>query len=306
MNATTRNTVTGGTGLKNSPSPAMKSQFLALLNFNRTGVLALILWLVAGTWAALAMTGQNGLNLGTLAQDHLHSNWNGEVGCTIMLGTWLMITAIWCGAMLVPVLTTTGAPAQANALEFHFTRAISRRVLFRAWLAFWLGIWMTPFFANLLLSPFQPPSRLGPEIMDAPAMASLQQRYLQIFPGSQVEVADPTVPSHQAMIRHGTQIFCLWLFWMLVSSQVLVQLYFALISRRVSRGSWRTFLLVYSPIAAAYLATVIVCTRTQVYFFEERFLFFAAHPAPLCLALAVVAVVVQRFCERRFSELEVL
>ena len=43
MNATTRNAVTGGTGLKNSPSPAMKSQFLALLNFNRAGVLALIL-----------------------------------------------------------------------------------------------------------------------------------------------------------------------------------------------------------------------------------------------------------------------
>jgi hypothetical protein len=88
-----------------------------------------------------------------------------------------------------------------------------------------------------------------------------------------------------------------------------LQGYSSLIAQRVKPGKWRTALLPAVPILA-FLTALVVWTgcvaKPRRYFSEESFLLFSQHPLAMMLALAALAALVQSWCERRFSRLEIL
>jgi len=182
----------------------------------------------------------------------------------------------------------SGNSVGPGAFEFYFTCVMDRRILLRARTTALFIFILTPFLLNVGVSVFTP------EISFGRASAELMQRQ---HPG--------TFP----FIPHGAVAYTAWLAWSAMLAFLVLQTYGTWIARRVKPNDWRTAILPGVPILVLLVLMILgargyLGARINVY--ENSFLFFSAHPLALVTALAALAAVVQIWCERRFSKLEIL
>jgi hypothetical protein len=188
--------------------------------------------------------------------------------------------------------------------EFLFTRAINRGRLFRAKATAVFLLITLPMFLNLLLSPWMREltvdvdSRFG-------AVVAHEEVYAKAFPRNNAAAVSSSLTSNKVVIRNGTVTLAGWLLWWGVSGFLVAQSYCALIARRFGQTGWHRVALPYLPILVL-LIWVFVPPRLPVNLYEESFLLFSRHPVLMAIALVPLAIVVESFCERRFSRLEIL
>lgn len=214
-----------------------------------------------------------------------------EVWASMMLWGWLWMLIMECSNSLVRgvwgFLAQLGIPPGYNWHEFLATRAIDRALHFRAKTAMLAAFVMLPMLLNFalicLVSRQFPPGISG--FMDAPQASQ-----------SDVEPVATATAFAWAMI------------WAGAAAIVLAQGYYALVSKLVTdRRTVRAALMACFPMLL--VVAMVMALRSS---FELEFVrisptvrFFVRHWIVLTLALGVFAVVVQRFCERRFAEQEV-
>ena len=250
---------------------------------------------------------------GTFPYVALYGDYTAKADITTMFRTgflpiffFLLATglSIWTTFVTVPAFSdwmTAQDPGSATlqnsgGLEYLFTRAVDRRKLFRARTVLFLLIALTPFFVDLALSGFAPP-----------VVGSLSvYKYLRAFPLYH--------PQTDMVIPHCATIFSAWITWLGLVSFFLLQGYGALIAKRVRAGNLWTLLFPAAPILVVVWAFGLVnhyYKMTQGFagdnnLCENSFLFFATHPLAMVLGMAALGIVIQIWCERRFSRLEVL
>ncbi len=100
--------------------------------------------------------------------------------------------------------------------------------------------------------------------------------------------------------------FAVWLIWAAVAAITVVQGCYGLISKLLVKRNRRLAAFVAALVPSASMVAIPLCVASEPELFQEPFIFFAEHWLPLTLALGVLAFLVQRFCERRFAEQEVL
>jgi hypothetical protein len=141
----------------------------------------------------------------------------------------------------------------------------------------------------------------------------VQERYMQIFPASQLTKVDSAGNSEQLVISHGTEVFAAWLLWFGMGCMFLVAAYFSLVFTAWQRAGWhhstskrRPWLGAVMVNAPAYspVPLLIFCAALRVNIFEESFLLFASHPVLMAIALVALILVVQRLSERNIKKLE--
>jgi hypothetical protein len=222
------------------------------------------------------------------------------------------------GQLLSPGGSVPGA-VQVSALEFFFTRAVDRRILFRARTTAFLLVGLTPFFLDLAVSPFLPALRFAPSDVASPDTIRRHQHYLKAFPLNLNRNLNPnphlpptpteTTSSLPMVIPHGTVAYAAWLAWTATLAFLILQGYAALIAKRVKPNHWRTVIFPAAPILFLLLWLVVGPPHSltaQVRVFEDCFLFFSTHPLAMTAALAALAAAVQAWCEQRFCKLEIL
>jgi hypothetical protein len=210
--------------------------------------------------------------------------------------------------LLEPSGSTSGT-LHLPILEFLFTRAINRRLLFRARTTVFFILVLTPLFFNLAISPLAPPTSFGLAEATSPAAVRRGEQYRRAFPASHPATSPAPVLPGQLVIPHGAAAFTAWLGWLGTFAFVLLQAYGALIARWVNPNQWRTASFAAAPLLAV-LMCLFVLTRTSINtrldVCERNFLFFSTYPVPLVITLAALALALQIWCERRFSKLEIL
>lgn len=274
--------------------PALKQ----MLGFNRFGPLPLLGWLGLST-ACLVVS-----SVFLLMQHQTQPDFMGAL-------------FIWCCMIsLCLMLVATPLPFQMLgglvSLEFLFTRAIDRAVWLRTERTAVLIFAVGPLILNLLLSPLSP--KLAFDRAEAgSSAAALQQRYLNIFPGSQWTPADSSGEPEQLVIRHGTQMFAAWLVWSGTALAFLMAGYWSLVLTQWQRAGWHHshskwrpwlgFIMIQSPLCAP-VAALVVCAALRINPCEECFLLFARHPVAMVLALVALILVVHPLSERNIRKLE--
>ena len=304
---------------------------LTLGHFGGAGQAAFALfsyWIGIGIFPLLVLFGENA------AQGNIASMFDAEF-LPIIAILFLGVLTIWAAYAMVPgfgeILSSGGSvpgAVQAAALEFLFTRAVDRRILFRARAAAFFLFALTPFFLNVAVSPFAPAIRFEPADSASAETVERHTQYLKAFPPSHPPAssmpplhstnrnfnsnplaasAEITSPLPMA-IPHGTVAYTAWLAWSGTLAVLLLQGYAALIARCVNPNRWWTALLPGMPMFLL-LSWLILRARgllsPHVRIYESSFLFFSTHPQTMIIALAGFAAVVQTWCERRFSELEI-
>jgi hypothetical protein len=276
-----------------------------MLGFHRFGPLPLLLYLaIAG---AILLASSVFLPIGWMEAHARRGFWGEQlfVGCCVW---WYFLMLI---ATPLPFLVLGGA----TSLEFLFTRAIDRGLWLRTERLAVIIIGLGPLIINLLLSP------LGPELAFEPfdpvesgsTAARAQQRYLQVFPGSHMTVADSSGKAQQLVIPHGTEIFAAWLVWFGILCIFLVAAYFSIAFTAWQRAGWHHSksparnwlgaLMIHVPTYAP-LGLLFVCAALRINLFEESFLLFASHPLLLTIALVILVILIQRMTERNIRKME--
>jgi hypothetical protein len=177
--------------------------------------------------------------------------------------------------------------------EFIGTRAVNRRLRFRIRTLICLFATVCPLFLGLGISIIRPGFTHG---------------------GSQVPHAIvPSVEMWPTDTPDGTTIFAVWAIWLFTAVFVLAQGYMAMIAKMFS-GRRPVLVLIGTFLPFAF------CVSTAVYglnwelnhryghplLFLKAFRIFCAHPAIFFAALVPSAVAAQCFCEKIYSEQEVL
>jgi hypothetical protein len=231
-----------------------------------------------------------------------------------MMFSLLLYAWLWMAfSPIVPGLIHGDVGTLRLMAEFLWTRAIDRRLLHRAGTATNAIIFLGPLVLNLLVSPLA--SKLSIEIPDtlSPENAAMRERYLAVFPGS--EVTNPAGAEAERLILHrGTQMLAAWLLWLGVVCSVVVYGYWALVLKRIQRLAVHirhtllrgviVELIVYVPMFLIPLAPAAPRLLRGINLYEESFLYFASHPVPFVTGTLVVVFVMQLFVEKRFSQLE--
>jgi hypothetical protein len=267
----------------------------------------LVYWLCAGAVPLLLLFGDNASrgNIALLFQAGFLS---------ILAFPFLGGLSLWITYATVPSFCDLLSPAGAipgvlenlGAFEFLFTRAVDRGMLFRARATAFFIFALAPLFLNVAVSGLAPD--IIASVSASPAEYNLKlHRYLKAFPASQVLGAGHY--GAQLVISHGAVAYSAWLTWNGMLAFLLFQGYSTLIARRVKPNRWWTALYAGPPILLLLLA-VILATRSSpssnVNICESSFLFFSTHPLTMLIALAAGAFLIQTWCERRFSKLEIL
>jgi hypothetical protein len=218
---------------------------------------------------------------------------------------------LWFFLMLVSTPLPFQMLAGPTSLEFLFSRALDRALWLRAERLAVIILAAGPLVINLALSPWEPILAFDPAPPGSPA-GEIQARYMSAFPGSQLAAVE-TGHAEQLVIRHGTEMFAAWLVWSSLALIFLVAGYFAWsftawqrAGWHHSKSKWRPWLggaMTGAPIFSV-IFVFLVCLVWRVNLYEESFLFFARHPAPLALALAALIFVVQPLSERNIRKLE--
>lgn len=218
---------------------------------------------------------------------------------------------LWFFLMLVSTPLPFQVLAGPTSLEFLFSRALDRGLWLRTERLAVIILAAGPLALNLALSPWEPKLAFDPAAPGSPA-ADIQARYMSAFPGSQLAAAE-TGHAEQLVIRHGTEMVAAWLVWSALALIFLVAGYFTVAFTAWQRAGWHHSKSKWRPwlggaMTGAPVFSVIfvflVCLVWRVNLYEESFLFFARHPAPLALALAALIMIVQPWSERNIRKLE--
>ncbi len=205
----------------------------------------------------------------------------------------------------------------SGPLEFIFTRSINRRIYFRAKSTVFFLMVIIPLLLSLKLSFSNPKLAMRRSDADYSASGITEGRFLKIFPGSYVEyLGVETVRIDGSRYRNdliiiptGRTIRALWALWLGLFVAIIFQGYLIWISRyqliqRVALmylGSFFIMFLLFPPDNSyAEWGTLFGPI------WQESFLFFSAHIAPMFLGLIIFGIIIQILCERRFEKLEVL
>jgi len=240
-----------------------------------------------------------------------------DSGVLLVLGSMVLgMAGIYVPLAIVPTFnsilvqfaslrSTPGATWDEGKLEFLFTRAIERRVLFRMRTALFFTVALAPFFVNILLSPFAHEVRFqlkNPEFKHQLFSAELQTRY------ERYQIAFPS--ARGGTIPHGAVTYTAWLAYDLMLVVVLMQAYNTLIAPLVKPNRWWTIVYPVAPVLAFF--AIMFGAQTDALwslirnYSENNFLFFAKHPLTMVAGLVVLAAAVQVWSEKRFSKLEIL
>ena len=215
-----------------------------------------------------------------------------ESWATMTMWWWLWYLMAECSNSLVrgvwSFLAPLGIPSNYDWNEFLATRAIDRALHFRAktvMLAVFLVLPMLLNFGLICLGARQFPPSISAFVAAPPA--------------TQFETASVATATAFA----GAMI------WASAAAIVLLQGYYGLVARLITnRRTVRAALLASLPIPLA-LVGFYFCRfsfESELDRMAPTVRLFARHWFGLTLALVALAVVVQRFCERRFAEQEVL
>lgn len=198
------------------------------------------------------------------------------------------------------------------SLEFVFTRAIDRSLWLRTERAAVMLIALGPLILNLVFSPLSPKLTFDRADPGSPAQW-LQERFFNVFPGSQVVAADSSGQAEQLVIRHGTEMFAAWLVWAGTVMTFLVAGYWSLVFTQWQRAGWHHsnskwrpwlgLVMIQSPFYVP-LAVLVGCAALRINPCEESFLFFARHPVAMMLAMIALILLVQPWSERNIQKLE--
>ncbi len=215
-----------------------------------------------------------------------------ESWASMMMCWWLWFLIMECSNSLVRgvwgFLAPLGIPANHSWNEFIATRAIDRALLFRAKTVM-LGVFMVlPMLLNF-----------GLICMVARQFPPDIRSFLDTPPATQFEAASVATAT----------AFAWAMVWASAAAIVLAQGYYGLVAKLIThRRTVRGALMAGLPILLGLIGFYVV--RFSFESEHDRMAptvrFFARHWSGLTLALLALAVVVQRFCERRFAEQEVL
>ncbi|HZM04991.1 MAG TPA: hypothetical protein VFC44_18475, partial [Candidatus Saccharimonadales bacterium] len=158
---------------------------------------------------------------------------------------------------------------------------------------------LAPLFFGVIASLFVHEIRFLP-FDNAPAETNQRrdEQYFKVFP-----------LQHKGVISHGAVAYAAWLAAGGTTAFLLLQWYYTLIARRVKSSNWWTALYAGAPIFLLpifFVVTMRESVRMHFDVFEDSFLFFSGHPLAIVVALAGLAGMSQIWCERRFSQLELL
>ncbi len=215
-----------------------------------------------------------------------------ESWASMMMCWWLWFLIMECSNSLVrgvwSFLAPLGIPPHHSWNEFLATRAVDRALHFRAKTAMLVVFVVLPMLLNfglicLVARQFPPDIR---NFVDTP-------------PATQFEAASVATAT----------AFAWAMVWASAAGIVLAQGYYGLVARLLTeRGTVRAVCLACLPILLGLAGFYVV--RFSFESDQDRMAptvrFFARHWLELTLALLALAVVVQRYCEQRFAEQEVL
>lgn len=304
--------------------PLLKNE-LALREGGGAGPIAGILavyWVCVGSLPFLVLFGDpfGGLVGGPHLRGNIASLFEADF-LPIMTFEFLGVLTLWITYATVPAFcnllspggAVPGAVQHAGDFEFLFTRAVDRRMLFRARATAFFILALTPLILNVVASPFAPDLTF-PAVPASAEAVRRYDRYQSTFPAWRLQVDHPRVdnwgfPTMQMAIPHGAVAYTAWLAWSGTLAVLLLQAYGTLIARRVKANHWWTAFYPGAPMIIVLLSLMLaarVSLRTHIHLYENSFLFFSAHPLAMVTALALLAVLIQTWCERRFSQLEIL
>ena len=214
-----------------------------------------------------------------------------EVWASMMMMWWLWYLTLECSNSLVRgvwgLLAPLGLAPNYDWHEFIGTRAIDRALHFRAKSVMLVAFTVLPMLLNFALIC---------------VVAG------QFPPGISAFVEPPPASQFVDASVATTTAFAMVMIWASGAAIVLAQGYYGLVSKLLTdRRTIRGAVMACLPVLFAVAGFAVF----QVSFESERdriaptVRFFARHWFVLTLALLALAVVVQRFCERRFADQEV-
>ena len=286
----------------------VRSPFLVLLKHElgagQVGGLALVLALTFfyGPWVLLNIL------MSALGRD-LTAFYPGMLGMMMMF--WLMGA---CGLTSYPqVPLVWSSTTSFKQFEFQFTRAIDRRLNFRAKAAAALIMVLAPQLPGLVCSLAQPDMvvtldvraagvTVQPDTVEGRAFPTA--RYFQAFPSSERLPASKPEEHELLRIRHGWLTYTCWLAWFTTLLTALFFAYYALVGPGLKRSGWWANTVLITPVPLVIGAILFAIWRG----FnpgDELFLFFRAHWIVCGLMLAGACHASLRLCERRFAEMEI-
>jgi hypothetical protein len=219
---------------------------------------------------------------------------------------WLFFALMLAGTSTVP-----GA-VRLETYEFYFTRAIARRSLLRAKTMVLFAVLLGPLILNMFLALRTPDlvlkTDMSPGVTDFgsywPDRTERLDSYMRAFPGAYPKAVRPRLDVHVVVLPRATLVYAGWLLWGGTLGLLAMQIYCALMARRVTRRFWPVMIFAGLPFLPAGIVLGNYRDRTSA-LLERSFLFFAGHEAALALAAAAAIPLVQWWAERRFSELEI-
>jgi hypothetical protein len=207
------------------------------------------------------------------------------------------ILGLWTLAPEMAQLGGAAATAWGSGTEFLLTRAIDRPILYRARAVFFcLLVFVTPLTSLLC-------SLQNPDLKVTEYSAMAQKQCLQDVPGSALE-PNPS-GNHSPLIRipRGNVLIEEWHFEMFIVSALLVQALLLLLYPFKYRA-FIFYALFMDSILVTLLADLHYLKAATPPIMERLFFIFAAHQMAVWILTALVLILGQLWCERRFTRLE--
>ena len=235
----------------------------------------------------------------------------GILGGLLLL--WLMAMCSLAAYPQVPVIWSN--MTNFKAFEFLFTRAVDRRLNFRAKAAATLLLVLVPQLPGLVWSLAQPDMVVRLDANPGAGVVSRVfiegrvfplERYVQAFPGSERQLGEkPEDGMVRLRIRGGLRAYAAWLAWSTMLGMALFFAFYALVGRHLRCSGWWANTVLLAPLLVV-IGLVCLSVRLGFYPGNESFLFFREHEFVCFLLLIVVGYASLRWCEDRFAELEIL
>lgn len=232
--------------------------------------------------------------------------------CSLFL-IWTMALGVAFATALVRELWTNVPITAPRWDEFLGTRAINRRMQFRAHTTWMALLFVAPLalnFAVVAWSTAYPELALEPERTGRREIVHVTRFAVG---GSQNVVSwrdSDAVRSVASGVLRDASNFTGAVLWAGAATLLALQAYYGLVSRwHRGRGQIAAALLCIVPLLAGMLPTALMnrfWTGGYGSFTSKAGSLFAEHWLAATLALAAFALVTQPFCERRFAEQEVL
>ena len=252
-----------------------------------------------------------GLNLLMFALGHdLTAFYPGMLG--VMLLFWLMGICALTAYPQVPVVWSN--LTTFKQFEFQFTRAIDRRLNFRAKAAATLLVVLAPQLPGLVWSLAQPDMVVTLDVRAGETEAQRDfiagrgfptARYFQAFPGSERLPASQPEERGRLRLRHGWLVYAWWMAGTTTLLTALFFAYYALVGRHLPRTGWWANTVLVAPVPVVLGALIFPAWRGMNP--GDELLLGWQHHWPGCLLLvAGVCYGSLRWCEQRFANLEIL